>query len=68
MTRNLNIPKMKADAARAILHTIEARRWYDLDVVALGIHHDDLKAIQRNRIDNLSLERLHEILGRLTPE
>jgi hypothetical protein len=67
MTRQLNIDKMKLDAARAILETIAARGWYDFDCVQLGIHHDDLKAIQRHRIDNLSLEKLHAILGRLTP-
>jgi hypothetical protein len=64
MTRQLNIEKMKLDAAKAIRDILSVTYWYDcLPDIDLQV----LRAIQRNEIRHIPLEELHNILGRLTP-
>lgn len=68
MTRQLNIEKMKLDAAEAILSVLRERCIYDCEAFQYGAEDNDFRAIRNRQIKNLSLEKLHAILGRLTPD
>lgn len=68
MTRQLNIDKMKLDAARAILSVLRERCVYDCQARDYGAEDNDFRAIRNCQIKNISLEKLHNILGRLTPD
>ena len=68
MTRTLNIDKMKLDAARAIRDTMSEQGIGGFEAYHRGIDPNDLDNIRANQIKNIPLEKLHAILGRLTPD
>lgn len=68
MTRTLNIEKQKLDAAEAILSVLRERCIYSCEAFHYGAEENDFMAIRNRQIKNLSLEKLHAILGRLTPD
>ena len=63
MTRTINIDKMKLDAAKAILDTLDAEDYISTNAVSI----EGIRKIDRGQLDGFSLEKLHAILGRLTP-
>ena len=68
MTRTLNIEKQKLDAADAILSALRERCIYNCEAFRFGAEDSDFMAIRSRQIKNISLEKLHNILGRLTPD
>lgn len=68
MTRELNIDKMKLDAARAISGILVERQIHNCYAFYWGATWQDFMDIRKSKLDNLSLEKLHSILGRLTPD
>lgn len=65
MTRNLNIPKMKADAAKAVRVAMSERGLSVYDVTLYGIEPEALQNIYHNKIREYSLDQIHSILGRI---